>query len=100
MKTNFDKSDDDDTSSSDDDDSSLVPGPVCNPTGDQTILFVEAMQAGSYYLPPDVSFKVGRGTQYPFLVIQIHYKDAEMFKKNESLKDNSGIGFGYVKALM
>ena len=81
--------------SSDYRDASLQSGPICDDFSDQSILFAEAMGAGSYKLPPDVSFKAGKLTRFPYLVIQIHYKDATPFAKNASLADNSGIGFEY-----
>jgi len=75
------------------DKSGLPQGPICK--GDEGIIFVEAMQAGSYALPPDVSFEIGKGTRFPYLVIQIHYKSVAIFEENKQLTDSSGIDFKY-----
>ena len=75
----------------------LIPGDVCSNGEDQNLLFVEAFQAGDYALPNEVSFKVGRGTPSQYLVIQIHYKMADIFRDNPDATDSSGIIFKYQK---
>lgn len=74
----------------------LQQGGVCG-YGPSSILFAEAMQAGSYHLPDDVSFKIGKDTEVKYLVIQVHYKDVSKFGKDSELKDYSGIDIQYQK---
>ena len=83
-------------SAADEDTVDLVQGGVCG-RGGSNILFAEAMQAGSYKLPEDVSFKIGKDTNVKYLVIQVHYKDVSKFEKDPALKDYSGIDIEYQK---
>lgn len=62
--------------------------PLC--LGLQPIIFAWAMEASPFKLPNDVSFKVGAGTPFKYLVLQVHYKDAAAFQKDQRKEDHSG----------
>ncbi|CAH8590313.1 unnamed protein product [Schistosoma rodhaini] len=53
----------------------------------ESIVYSWAMGAPAFEMPYDVSFKVGQGTPYKYLVLQVHYKDF----MNLDVKDTSGL---------
>jgi peptidylglycine monooxygenase len=62
--------------------------PVCN--GDPKLIYAWAMDAPGLVLPPDVSFKIGDASK-KFVVLQVHYKVVDDFKKDGKKVDNSGV---------
>lgn len=62
---------------------------------DTRIIYAYAMDAPALTLPEDVTFGVGPGFDLPWLVVQVHYKQASDFVKNPSLTDSSGVKFAY-----
>ena len=48
--------------------------------GQSTILWAWAKNAPAFSLPKDIGFKVGDGTNVHYLVLQVHYKSASVFK--------------------
>lgn len=70
-------------------DTTFKKAPVCQ-TGSK-ILYAWAMDAPSLNLPPDVAFKVGRGTGVNYLTVQVHYKNVTNFKPPLSETDSSGL---------
>jgi peptidylglycine monooxygenase len=77
------------------DKSSIPKGPICRDGTSGSILFAEAMQAGEYQLPDGVGFLVGKGSQFKYLVIQVHYGNIDAFSKDPQLTDMSGIMVEY-----
>ena len=65
--------------------------------GESEVIFAEAMQAGAYELPNNVSFKLGQGTKYKYLTLQIHYATTNKFDKDPNLTDNSGLQLSLAK---
>ncbi len=45
----------------------------------QTVIYAWAMDAPKLVLPTDVAFKVGKHTNFKYLVLQVHYAHVEMF---------------------
>lgn len=68
----------------------LTMGSICG-KGEQEIIFAEAMQAGSYQVPNNVSFKLGNDAKFKYLTLQIHYSNVDRFKNDPNLTDNSGL---------
>lgn len=64
--------------------SHLPPGGICGGYS-STILWAWAKDAPTFKLPEDVGFKVGPGTKIDYLVLQVHYKSASIFKGMENL---------------
>jgi len=55
-----------------------------------------AYGSGTFTLPNDVSFKVGKGTPYNYIVLQIHYnEDIEYFLDDPTIFDYSGMKVKY-----
>ncbi|TGZ66185.1 hypothetical protein CRM22_005454 [Opisthorchis felineus] len=65
--------------------------PVCR--DEAKIIFSWAMNAPSYQMPPDTSFKIG-GKGFRNLVLQVHYKDASYFSQSPDRTDASGWKLG------
>lgn len=68
-------------------DSPYLRAPVCS--GTYSIIYAWAMDAPSLVLPDKVGFKVGKGTDIAFLVLQVHYAKVDRFLKGD--RDQSGI---------
>lgn len=66
-------------------------GQVCGENSKVTILFGWALNAPAIKMPPKVGFKVGGNSGIDFLVLQVHYGNTEVFRKNPELDDDSGI---------
>lgn len=64
-------------------------GSLCGGDGQQTILWAWAKDAPLFKLPKDVGFKVGPQTNIHYLVLQVHYKSASVFKDGK--RDHSGV---------
>lgn len=65
--------------------------PVCG-NGFKSILFSWALDAPSIDLPPGVGFVIGgRRSKVNYIILQVHYGNTNMFKKDRHLRDNSGI---------
>ncbi|XKL65698.1 hypothetical protein PGB90_009118 [Kerria lacca] len=60
-----------------------------------TILYAWARDAPKLELPEDVAFKIGRNTKINYLVLQVHYNQAEHFKNG--MTDNSGVYLHYTE---
>lgn len=71
-------------------------GPVCAPGGRSTILFGWALDAPAIELPPKVGFKIGGNSGLYYLVLQVHYGDTSIFKRNPEITDDSGINLEVV----
>ena len=73
----------------------LLQGRKCGDNTKETLLYLEAMQSTGYQLPDGASFKVGKGSGYNYLVVQIHYNYVAKFEADETLTDSAGIQFAY-----
>lgn len=58
------------------------------------VIYAWAMDAPKLELPPDVAFRIGKGTSIKYLVLQVHYASVYKFKKDNTT-DNSGIVISY-----
>ncbi|XP_075255399.1 peptidylglycine alpha-hydroxylating monooxygenase-like [Convolutriloba macropyga] len=70
-------------------------GEHCDNDYRETLLFQAAMGSGHFQLPDDVAFKVGKGTPYKYIVLQVHYAHVEPFENDPNLKDYSGFEVAY-----
>lgn len=59
------------------------------------MMYAYAMEAPPLTLPEGVTFGVGEKFHLPYLVVQVHYKNTKDFKKDETLKDYSGVKIVY-----
>jgi len=66
-------------------------GSICGTGSMMTILFGWALNAPAIELPPHVGFKVGGKSGISYLVLQVHYGNTQIFRKNADVTDNSGI---------
>lgn len=69
---------------------------LCDKSGHYTQLAHTSVGNGPFALPNDIGIKIGKGTVYNVLVLQIHYgEEEEEFIEDPNLKDYSGYNLRY-----
>lgn len=71
--------------------SKYINGPVCDPEGEEQLMYGWALEAPGLKMPKGVGYKIGGDTDLNYIVIQVHYGNVHKFQELPDLTDNSGL---------